>query len=422
MRLRGDIVAQGPAVRSPYVASVCDTRGTVAIVVSVRTPLLTATLLLAATLVACGGGSGDKATSTPGLTVPNGAPGGEVMPFPPTVTTFVSLPPGYRIETVLDGLALPTAMAALPDGRLLITEQETGRVRVVQDGRLLDEPWYTIDVSFAENEFLQELGLVGVEVDPQFATNRYVYLYYTEPTSSGQRHTVFARLRDVDGRGADLTPLVVIDVPTEKTHVAGAIAFGGDAILLGVGDHEKGQGARDLRQPYGKILRIDRDGEALPDNPFVDRQGADPRVYAYGVRNPFGIAVDSATGRAYFTDNRNVAGDAVYALEAGADYGWPDEPVALRQPLAIYDRPKGMADIIVYHSDVLPAFDGQVLWCSFHEGGVLHWSDMGELAGLDIYRRDRGVALACNTGLAQGADGFVYFLDYGEGRLLRIAR
>ena len=387
--------------------------------------LLSCALALAGGLSACGGSNDGKATPEPSAEAAEGTPAAGdafTLPFPATTSTLISLPPGYKLETLLDGLEFPAAIAALPDGRLLITEQEKGRVRVVEDGRLQDDPWFEIPVSFPPNAFLQELGLVGVEADPQFETNHYVYLYYTVLQENGQRHTVFARLRDVDGRGANLTELVVIDLETERTHIAGSIAFNGDAILLGVGDHERASSAQDLSALNGKILRIDRDGKALRDNPFVGRPNADPRVYAYGVRNPFGIAVDQESARAFFTDNRDIAGDALYELEPGANYGWPDNRVALREPLAIYQNPQGMADAIVYRGIVLSELDGDVLFCSFHGGGALHWSDPSELAGFDIYKRDRIIAPACNTGIAQGPDGFVYFLDYGEGRLLRISR
>ena len=360
-------------------------------------------------LTACGGSgsSGRDLTS--------------VEPFRAQRPQLTALPPGYRIESLLDGLDLPTAIASTPDGRLLITEQTTGRVRVVEGGVLLDEPWVEIPVYYLPDTFLQELGLVGITVDPEFEENRYVYLYYTEPTESGH-HTVLARARDENGRATDLTPILTIERAPEKTHIAGGLAFDNTgALLVGVGDHEESASAQRLGEPAGKILRIDRDGNAPPDNPFVDREGADPRVYAYGVRNPFGIAVDRANGRMYLGDNREIAGDALYELEAGANYGWPDHPVVLREPLLIYEEPLGVAGVTVYNGTVLPDFTGDVFFCTFHGGGGLHWSDTDALAGFDLARRDRLIAPGCSTGVTTGADGFLYFLTYG-GQLLRISR
>jgi glucose/arabinose dehydrogenase len=352
-----------------------------------------------------------------------GPPGGEpTLRFRPITSTFAALPAGYRLETVLEGLSFPTALAAAPDGRLFIAEQTAGAVRVVQDGRLLPEPWLQVPVRFVEDVFLQELGLVGVAVDPRFEENRFVYIYYTEGAAGSAQRTVFARARDEDGRGVDLTELLAIDLAPEQTHVAGAIAFDGDdAILLGVGDHEQPELAQRLDSPAGKILRIDRDGNPLPDNPFAGRDDADARVYAYGVRNPFGIAVDRATGRAFFTENRNVSGDAVYELAAGADYGWPDRPNAFREPVVIYERPMGLAGATVYQGTTLEAFTGDLFFCSYHQGGALHWSEP-EATGFELGLRDRLIGPGCSTGVAEGADGFLYFLSHGDGRLLRISR
>jgi glucose/arabinose dehydrogenase len=208
---------------------------------------------------------------------------------------------------------------------------------------LQSEPWLDLDVSFAPGRFVTELGLDNIAVDPDFESNRYIYVHFTEEQESGERRTILARFVDKNGKGTDREDIVVIDVPTEGSHIAGGIAFDGDAILLGVGDHERPKSALDLSEPTGKILRIDRDGEPLPDNPFADDPDADPRVYAYGMRNPFGVAVDRESGRAYVVDNRDTVGDALYELKAGANYGWPEYRINYRLPLAIYDVPQGMA-------------------------------------------------------------------------------
>ncbi|MCH8025170.1 MAG: PQQ-dependent sugar dehydrogenase [Chloroflexi bacterium] len=372
-------------------------------------------LLLAAAAgiaIACGSGTpGPSSGPTPAISLANR-------------TFFTSLPTGYRLEVLLDGLASPTSIASTPDGRLLVTEQVTGRVRVVEDGRLLDEPWYELPVHFATEGFaVQELGLVSIAVDPLFIDNGFVYIYFTEQDDEGGSHTVLGRLREVDGHGTELTNLLTVNLAAERQHIAGGIAFDGEgAILLGVGDHERPELAPRLDSLAGKVLRIDRDGLALPDNPFAGRADADPRVYAYGLRNPFGVAVDHITGRAFITENRNVAGDAVYELEAGADYGWPSEPIAVREPLVLYDFPMGMAGIIAYGGDALPEFVGDLFYCTFNSGGGLHWFDLEEVAGFDSGLRDRLIAPGCSSGVTEGADEFLYLLDHRGGRLMRISR
>ena len=388
------------------------------ILAAVRTITRALGLLLAAAAgvaIACGSGSADPTPSPESETADS---------FSYSRPLLTSLPTGYRLEVILDGLDRPTSLASTPDGRLLVTEQETGRVRVVQDGRLLDEPWYELPVHFATGEFaVQELGLVSIAVDPLFTENGFVYIYFTEQDEEGGSRTVFGRLREVEGRGTDLTRLLTIDLAAERRHIAGGIAFDGDgAILLGVGDHERLDLAPRLDSLAGKVLRIDRDGIALPDNPFAGRADADPRVYAYGLRNPFGVAVDRVTGRAFITENRNVAGDAVYELEAAADYGWPAVEIAVREPLVLYDIPMGMAGIIAYGGDALPEFTGDLFYCTFHSGGGLHWSEPDQVAGFDVVLRDRLIAQGCSSGVTEGADGFLYLLDYREGKLMRISR
>lgn len=376
-------------------------------------PALGTLLVLALLLAAgCSSGSGDRPPEpTPVISSANRS-------------FFAALPTGYRLEVLLDGLSLPTSLAATPDGRLLVTEQETGRVRIVQDGRLLDEPWFELPVFTAlEEDFIaQELGLVTIAVDPLFDENGFVYIYYTEQDDDGSRRTVLSRLRDVNGIGTDLTKIVTLDLSPPKRHIAGGIAFdGNDAIFLGIGDHDLPELAPRLDSLVGKVLRIDRDGAALPDNPYVGQDDADPRVYASGLRNPFGVAVDRLTGRAYITENRQTAGDAVYELVAGADYGWPVVPVTIREAHVIYDFPMGMAGIIAYDSDALPEFTGDLFYCTFHNGGGLHWSELGVVEGYELALRDRLIAPGCNTGVTVGADGFLYLLTY-DGKLMRISR
>ncbi len=396
------------------------------------TILLTAAVLSLAAVLSGACGSGDPApaptldatsdATASALTVVEPSPTPAVLKFRPATTVHLSLPPGYRIESLVDGLEFPAALSATPDGRLLIAEQTTGKVRVFRNGALQDAPWLTVPVSFGQG-FVQELGLTGILVDPEFAANGYVYLYYTTAEGDGPRHTTLVRYRDLAGRGVDPKVLLRIDRETERAHVAGGLTFGGGALFVGIGDHENADLAQRLDVITGKILRIDREGAPLPDNPFTGRSDADPRVYAYGVRNPFGMSADPATGQVYFTDNRDAAGDAVYALAPGTNYGWPVERLALIEPLLVYEKPMGLAGAAFYSRTELPELTGSLLFCSFHFNGMLHWSDVTPgLQGTDLARRDRVIANGCSSSVAVGADGFVYYLSYDTGRLLRIRR
>ena len=115
-----------------------------------------------------------------------------------------------------------------------------------------------------------------------------------------------------------------------------------------------------------------------------------------------------------------MAGDAVYRLVAGADYGWPEHPTVLREPLLIYEQPMGLAGIIIYNGEALPEFRGDLFFCAFHGGGSLHWAETEYTE--DVTERDRIIASSCLSGVTEGADGFIYFLSLGEGKLVRISR
>ncbi|MDZ4278523.1 MAG: PQQ-dependent sugar dehydrogenase [Dehalococcoidia bacterium] len=345
---------------------------------------------------------------------------GETDPPP----AFNPLPTGYRIETVVEGLDRPAALAATPDGRLLVAEQ-AGAVRVVQDGRLLDEPFVSVDARFVE----VELGLVGIAVDSEFVQNGFVYLLY--PAKDPDR-TVVARVRDEGGRGVDLEEIFTVDFPAIQ-HVGGALRSAPDGTLfVGIGDHERVNDAQEPTSPVGRILRLNRDGSFPLDNPFI---GA---TYAYGLRNPFGIALDPKSGRVYASENGFLGQDAVIEVKPGAFYGWPgpgfllpgegirasadlrmpDETEEVEDPLLFFHSSLGMGGMEFYSSDVLSEFTGHLFFCQVNNGGALHEI---EFAPDGAVKREAIRATGCTTGVTTGADGFLYFLNYAEGVLYRIA-
>ena len=387
-------------------------------------------------LVACGAGSGG-AVETPNATVdepttaptqgagqstrwgydPGFATGGR-DPSP----TFAALPAGYSIDTFVTGLEQPTSLAFTPDGRLLITEQR-GAIRVVEDGRLRPEPFFTADVFLPDaGDGIIELGLVGITADPEFEENGYVYIYYT--AAQPQQRTVLARLRDDAGQGVELTEIFSLDATPECCHIAGSLRFAPDGTLfVTVGDHQLEVEAQNRGSAYGTILRINPDGSAPDDNPFAGEAAADARVYAYGLRNPFDLAIDPVSGRIFAAENGFIGQDAIIEIVPGANYGWPgfglDVPLTeIAQPLIFYHQSLGPAGIEFYSGDALPALTGSLLFCQFHDGGALHsvsFNGDGSVAA------DTIIALGCTTDVQTGPDGNIYFLDYVGGTVYRIA-
>lgn len=227
-----------------------------------------------------------------------------------------------RNEGWITGLSSATAFAQAPDGRLFVAQQG-GALRVVKNGVLQATPFHTFAVDSAG-----ERGLLGVAFHPDFASNGWVYVYYT--TASGGTHNRVSRLvasganPDVsDGSDTQLVNLPGLSSATN--HNGGALHFGLDGRLyVAVGDNASGARAQDLADPFGKMLRFNDDGSIPTDNPFYGQQtGLARAVWAYGLRNPFTFAVQPGTGRIHINDVGQNTWEEVNVGAPGANYGWP---------------------------------------------------------------------------------------------------
>jgi len=228
------------------------------------------------------------------------------------------------------GLANPTSMALAPDGRIFVNEQ-AGKVRVIKNGALLADPF--VQLSVTSNN---ERGLLGITFDPNFATNRYLYLYYTRASSTVvnrlSRFRASAVNPDVVEPGSE-TP-VLDDIPSQTGwHNGGAIHFGGDGRLyVAVGEGHASDNAQRMDHLGGKLLRIDADGSIPTDNPFYDTAtGVFRSIWALGLRNPFTFDVQPGTGRIFINDVGENAFEEINEAwsgpntgsNAGFNFGWP---------------------------------------------------------------------------------------------------
>ena len=272
-------------------------------------------------------------------------------------------PPGFSAARLFATTTLnsPTALAFTPDGRMLIALQD-GDLRIAQGGSVAGTPALTLGTRACSTS---ERGLLGAAVDPQFATNNFIYLFYTfrkfpgpgacqtgQPTSATNPVNRVSRFVLPPSNVVDpLSEVVLLDnIPSPNgNHNGGDLRFGKDGFLYvsigdGGADYAGDSGsagandaARDKHVLLGKILRIDRDGGIPPGNPF---QGANTgrcnvngsttpgnhcqETYAWGLRNPFRIAMDpNAAGvRFFINDVGQNNWEEIDEGQAGADYGW----------------------------------------------------------------------------------------------------
>jgi glucose/arabinose dehydrogenase len=255
----------------------------------------------------------------------------------PTGPTFAF---GLAAETLAGGGSADavSAIEFAPDGRIFYTEQFEGAVRIINaDGTLQDEPFVQVEVA----DWLGlDWGLTGLALDPDFETNGFVYLFYTEElrtetSTQGEvpiGRPVIVRFTDDGGTGTEETRIVE-DLPeTDAGHpgynVNGDLHFGPDgALYASLGDYDlfevSPEVIQDLATPIGKLLRMNPDGTAPEDNPFIDDPTADARVFASGFREPFPFTF-ADDGTIYGTDNTTVSCEELNIIVPGGNYGWPE--------------------------------------------------------------------------------------------------
>jgi glucose/arabinose dehydrogenase/PKD repeat protein len=226
-----------------------------------------------------------------------------------------------NVEVYKSGLDNPTALAFAPDGRIFFAERLTAKIRIVEGGNLLPDPFYTLN----DTDIQDERGLLGLALDPDFPTSPYVYAYHTyNDAANGTVYNRIVRIRANGNVGEFLS--VIFQTPplsTATIHNGGVIAFGPDGKLYAlIGENAWPLWSQDPMSPFGKVLRMNPDGSAPIDNPFVGNSSWDPLVYTYGHRNMFGIAFHPLSGGIFITENGPECNDEINLLIPGRNFGW----------------------------------------------------------------------------------------------------
>lgn len=331
------------------------------------------------------------------------------------------VPAGFSDTQVTAGLASATAMAFAPDGRIFIAQQG-GQLRVVKNGALLATPFLTVTVNASG-----ERGLLGVAFDPDFASNQYVYVYYTATTPSiHNRISRFVADGDVAVAGSE-TILLDLDNLSATNHNGGAIHFGPDGKLYAaVGENAVGSNAQTLSNLLGKMLRINPDGSIPTDNPFyATATGRNRAIWAMGLRNPFTFAFQPGTGRMFINDVGQETWEEINEGIAGANYGWPNREGTTTDPeyvspLYVYGHPGGNCAITggVFYNPETPQFPpsyiGKYLFADYCGG----WMNVFDPAAGTPAGFATGISFPVDIQTAE--DGSVYYLARGSSSLRRV--
>jgi aldose sugar dehydrogenase len=334
-----------------------------------------------------------------------------------------------KVETVAKGLQFPWGLAFLPDGRMLVTERP-GRLRIVAQDGTLSEPIKGVPEVFGQGQG----GLLGVALDPKFATNNLIYFAFSEPGEGGAG-TVVARAK-LNDTGLDDVEIIFRQKPKigGGLHFGGRLAFAPDGTLfVTLGERFQFDPAQDLSTTLGKIVRINSDGSVPDDNPFVGQDGKLPEIWSYGHRNAQGAAIHPVTGKLWENEFGPEGGDELNIPEAGKNYGWPvvswgkhydgraiPEPTThpeFTDAIAHWNPVISPSGIAFYTSDAIPGWKGNLLIGGLSSQAIVRLT----LDGEKVTEEERIPMGKRIRDVAQGPDGAVYALtDENNGKILRL--
>jgi glucose/arabinose dehydrogenase len=372
------------------------------------------------------------------IAAPASAQPGRGIPVPPLPAEPIEYSTGegmgIRVDVLTRDLENPWSLAFLPDGSILITERP-GRLRQFRNGELLPDP--IEGVPEVEANFIS--GLFDVKLHPDFVRNKVVYLTYNKPREGGGGVTAVAR-GVFDGHAlTDVKDILI----AEGASSVSRMLFGPDGKFYVSTFGEPGETAQDPGNFAGKILRLNDDGSAPDDNPFVGREGYRPEIYTMGHRTPESLVIHEPTGQIWESEMGPNGGDEVNIIVAGGNYGWPY--VSLGRSYAGPFQPdkfhrEGMIDPVVswvpsisttgmtfYTGDRLSAWKGNLFVGGVRYGEIPGTGQLQRIVFNDNMEELRRESLLADLrqrirDVRQGPDELLYVLtDEANGALLRIA-
>ena len=401
-----------------------------ALAIGLRNSLLVVAL---STLIACNGDgkSGDSSIriSPPGSSA-----------SPSSVSSAAELPKIVepKADVLNSRLDAPWGMAFLPDGRLLVSQKGGTLIVLSSDGKNIEQTISGVPDVVAAGQG----GLLDVALDPDFATDPWVYWSYAEAGIGPETNlfgTAVARGRLVDGELKDVT-VIYRQVPKVlgTGHYGSRLAFRSDKTLfIMLGERQLGSPAQDLSTTLGKVVRINRDGSVPRDNPAI--VGARPEIWSYGHRNPQGAAIRPGGDALWINEHGPQGGDELNLVQPGGNYGWPlvsygcpyGSPVGGTCWIGGGIHAPAYIEPASYWIPISIAPSGLIFYTG---NGFSQWQGhvfMGALAGLALWR----IELNGNTEVArerlfadlaerirdveQGPDGWIYLLT-DSGKLIQI--
>jgi glucose/arabinose dehydrogenase len=330
---------------------------------------------------------------------------------------------------------MPWALEFLPDGRLLVTEQQ-GSLKIYESGTVAEI------TGVPEVAFGGQGGFGDVVLHPDFAENELVYLSYAEAGEGGTRGAAVARATlMLQGDGGELIDLEVIWRQVPKVdgggHYGHRIAFHDGFLWISSGERQKFDPAQDMQANLGKILRLNYDGSVPTDNPFANRGGVTAEIWSLGHRNPLGLAFDSA-GRLWNVEMGPQGGDELNLVERGANYGYPivsngdhydgrpipDHPTRpeFNAPAVFWNPVISPSSLLFYSGSEFPQWRGDAFIGGLSSQSIVRI----DFEGANAREAERFAMGMRIRAIEQGPDGAIWVLEDGrdgrggQGRMFRL--
>jgi glucose/arabinose dehydrogenase len=354
---------------------------------------------------------------------------------------LATLPDGFTETPVAAGLSEATAMEFAPNGDLWVLEQD-GLVKRFQAGSTSAD--VVGNIALLGMSSIGERGLLGIAFDPLYATTKQVYLYYTSNETT--IHNRISRFTVNDANAEDYffastdgvpneTTIIDLDNLSASNHNGGAIHFGPDGMLYAaVGDNAVSSNAQVLTNTHGKILRMDRDGNALSTNPFFAvTEGKDQTIWALGLRNPFTFAFQPDTGRMFINDVGQVTWEEINDGIAGSNYGWPNVegpdgtppngPGTYRAPVYSYEHGSGTFEGFAitggaFYNPATQEFPAEYSGDYFFADFVMDWINVLDIGTGNVTRFATNALGTVDIRVTN--DGSLYYLARGANQVFRV--
>jgi glucose/arabinose dehydrogenase len=344
----------------------------------------------------------------------------------------------FVAEVVAVGFQAFSGLAVLPDGRILTGERPNGRLSVVNP----ETGARSVVHGVPRVHHPGGAGLIDLRPDPDFTTNHLLYYSYSLPGERGSTLAVERARLEGDSLLEARRVFTAMPWSDSSDHYGGRLVRSGEYLFISLGDREERDRAQDLRQDYGKILRLFADGRVPPDNPLVGRTDSRPEIWSYGHRNPQGLALRPGTQELWEHEHGPMGGDEINLIRPGLNYGWPtvtygteydgreinggrNRQEGLEQPVYFYRPSIAPSGMSFYTGAAFPGWRGNLFLGGMSRGGHLNRLI---LDGTRVLREERLL-----TGrkwrtrqVVEGPDGFLYlgvdrfWLGEEMGMLVRI--